>query len=71
MRTHLYYEDFMDLTGLFSAEIAAVPGEGHYPAMVRVDVESGAMLPDDAREFARFLVAAAEAADAWKDAPDA
>jgi hypothetical protein len=59
----MYSEVFEDATGCFTAEIAAREGDDPYPAMVQLDVESGSLLPYDARTLGRMLIEAADSAD--------
>jgi gluconate kinase len=63
----MYSEVFEDATTCFTAEVAAREGDDLYPAMVTIDVESGSLLPDDARAFGLMLVAAAESAEQWNE----
>jgi hypothetical protein len=57
------YMDFKDATGLFEASIDTRGPDGHYPAMVGIDSDSGSLLPDDARTYALAILRAAEDAD--------
>lgn len=55
------------VTGIGYAEASVSAPEDPYPAMVYLEVESASVLPDDAREYALLLLAAAEVADQATD----
>lgn len=60
-----------DVAGFHCIEVGVDPREGPYPAMVRIEAEGGTVLPEDARNYALGLLAAAEVADAENDQPEA
>lgn len=54
-----------EVTGLYDGgEFDVNAPEDPYPAMVRIEIDAGTYLADDARAYALKLLAAAEVADA-------
>ena len=49
-------------------EIEVVPHDAYWPAMVRLEIDAGSVLPHDARALGKALIEAAERADALNDA---